>query len=353
MRLDSKMVLIFALICIMFVSTLFSKNQDVSVIDLFNFVKAFFLSVFIYSVVSEVRDIKILVKFILLGALIGAVNIIYQYTTGTMAISTAFIQRGASLSADPNDTARLLTLALPMAVYWSLHSEKRLFQALNSVGFISILAGIILTQSRGGFVTMVFIMGMIYVKNISMKTTIVAIVLLTGSIIFGATTGYWERVGTLSSLQEQKKLNRDGSLDGRLELARTGVILFKDNLLIGAGPGQFGKTFLDYKSRSSLVGYRTPESTPAAHNLYLEFAVENGLLGISVLSAIFITGIRGFLTLWRNGSDESTRELGAYLVFSFLAILVSGLFLSGGQNKPLWLMVGLGFAAYNIKRSQS
>jgi O-antigen ligase len=345
------MVLIYALICIMFVSTLFSEDQYVSLIDFFNFVKAFFLAVFVYSVITEVQEIKPLAKFILIGALIGAVNIIYQYATDTMTITTAYIQRGASLSADPNDTARLLTLALPMAVYWSLHSERRLYQALSIAGFLCILAGTILTQSRGGFVTLVFIMGIIYVKNISLKTTIVAIALLTCIIFFGAATGYWERVGTLSSLQEQKKMDRDSSLDGRLELVRTGGILFKNNLILGAGPGQFGATFLDYKTKSSLVGYGTLEKTPAAHNLYLEFAVENGLLGISVLAAILIISLRGFLTLSRNGPDESTRQLGAYLAFSFLAILVSGLFLSGGQNKPLWLMVGLGFAAYNIKRS--
>jgi O-antigen ligase len=350
-RLDVKIVLILALICIMFVSTLFSEDQSFSLIDLFNFAKAFLLSVFIYSVISEIGDIRVIAKFILIGALIGAVNIIYQYATDTMTITTAYIQRGASLSADPNDTARLLTLALPMAIYWALHSDRRFFQALNVAGFLCILAGIILTQSRGGFVTLVLIMGILYFKNISLKSTLVAIVLLTCSIFFGAATGYWERVGTLSSLQEQNKLNRDGSLDGRLELVRTGVILFKDNLIIGAGPGQFGATFLDYKSKSSLVGYGTLGKTPAAHNLYLEFAVENGLLGISVLVAILIISLRGFLTLSRNGPDESTRQLGAYLAFSFLAILVSGLFLSGGQNKPLWLMVGLGFAAYNIKRS--
>jgi O-antigen ligase len=337
----------------MFISTLFSDDKHTSLIDLFLFAKAFFLAIFIFASISEARDIKIISKFILLGALIGAVSIIYQYATDSMAISTAYSQRGASLSADPNDTARLLTLALPMAVYWALHSDSRFFQALNITGFLCILAGIMLTQSRGGFVTLVFIMGIMYIKNISLKTTLVAIVLLMSTIFFGAATGYWERVRSLSALQDQNKFERDRSIEGRIDLARTGILLFQDNILIGAGPGQFGRKYLDNKAKSSAVRYRIPTRTPAAHNLYLEFTVENGILGISVLSAIIILSMRGFLNFARNGPDDSSKELGLYLAYSFIAILVSGLFLSGGQNKPLWLLIGLGLAAYTINKSHS
>jgi O-antigen ligase len=337
----------------MFVSTLFSEDKHRSLIDFFNFAKAFFLAIFILASISEARDIKTISKFILLGAGIGAVTIIHQYATDSMTISTAWIQRGASLSADPNDTARLLALALPMAVYWAFYSDSRFFKALNIAVFICILAAIILTQSRGGFVTTVFILGILYVRNISLRTTLVAIVLLMCTIFFGAATGYWERVRSLSTIQDQNKFERDGSIEGRLDLVKTGILLFQDNILIGAGPGQFGRKYLDYKAKSFAVRYRIPTRTPAAHNLYLEFAVENGILGISVLSAIIILSMRGFLKLARNGPDDSYRDLGVYLVFSFIAILVSGLFLSGGQNKPLWLLIGLGLAAYTINKSHS
>jgi O-antigen ligase len=336
----------------MYISVLFSEEQRVSLLDFSLYMKSFLLSIFIYFVIHEDWEIKILSKFILLGGLIGAVVIIYQYATGTLTIiSGGTLSRGASLSADPNDTSRLMNLSIPLAVYWIIHSDRRLFQFLNIAAFLCILAGVFLTKSRGGFVTLVFLMGIIFIKNLSLKTTLVAIILLIGAILFGAATGYWDRVGTLTTLKHQKNMSMDGSLESRLDLAKTGILLFKENVFIGAGPGQFGRKYLEYKSKRSLVRDQFPRITPAAHNLYLEFAVENGILGISALFAIFFYSLRGFLQLSRNGPDRSLRELGIYFGISFISILVSGLFLSGGQSKALWLIVGLGFAAYNIKRS--
>ena len=226
-----------------------------------------------------------------------------------------------------------------------------LFRSINILGFSRILAEIFLTVSRGGFVTLVFIMGILYFKNLSWKTTLVAIVLFAGAIIFGAAIGYWDRVETLATLKNQDNLSTDGPFRGRLALTRTGILLFKENVLIGVGPGQFGRKFLEFETKrfSSPIIHKR-QVAPAAHNIYLEFAVENGIFGISVLSAIFIFSLRGLLQLSRNDPDNPHRELGVYLGISFVAILVSGFFLSGGQNKSLWLMVGLGFAAYNIGR---
>ena len=339
---DIRIILILSLIGIMFVATLFSEGQRVSLSDLLLYMKSFFLAIFVFFVISESRDFEILSKFILLGALIGALAIVYQYATDTLTLVSGTLHRGASLSEDPNDTSRLLNMAVPIAVYWSLHSGKRRYKLLNMGWLVCILAAIILTKSRGGFVTLIVVLGILYIKNRSFKTTLVAILLLTGSIFFG--------VESLKTIQGQNRIKRDSSIEGRIDLLRTGLIIFKDNILIGSGPGQFGKKYLEYKTKRSLVRSSIPRITPAAHNLYLEFAVENGILGISVLSIIFIYSLRGFMFLALYGPDHHAKELGIYLAIAFVSILVSGLFLSGGQNKPLWLMVGLGLAAYNLKK---
>jgi O-antigen ligase len=350
-RRDARLILFFALICIMFVSTLFSQYQHGSLLNFIQFVKAFFLAIIIFSVISKVKDIIIISKFILIGALIGVFMIIYHYASGALTTAHGTIQRAASLSADPNNTAMLLTMSLPIALFWIRNSGRRLFKAINIAGFMCILAGIILTQSRGGFITLIFIMGIYYVKNISVKTTMVAIVIVVLSIVFGAATGYWDRVGSLKMLHDQNQLHKDGSLTGRLDLAITGIKIFPDNFFIGSGPGQFGRKIIEYKRKDTMIHLRNVREYPAAHNLYLEFAVENGIFGIFVLSAILILSYRGFFELSKNGPDKISREIGEHLQYSFLALLVSGLFLSRGQDKSLWLMIGLGLALYNFKNS--
>ena len=103
-------------------------------------------------------------------------------------------------------------------------------------------------------------------------------------IFFGASTGYWNRIESLKVLKDQNKLHEDKSLAGRLDLMVTGIKVFPDHFFIGSGPGQFGRTYIDSKRKDSTIYYAYSRDYPAAHNLYLEFAVENGIFGIFVFS---------------------------------------------------------------------
>lgn len=338
-RQPNMILILLALFSVMSISTIFSSDSKRSFIFLYLYAKGFLLCIVTMLVVREERDFYVLSKLLLLGVFIGALATLYQYHTGTFTISTGMIQRAASLRGDPNDTAMLLMVGLPLAVYWTLHGASSRVRIINMVTLAFILAGIMLTKSRGGFVTLAIVIGILYFKNHSTKTAIWAFMLLIGIVIFGAATDYWDRVDTLRTGEEKGR-----SLEGRINLVKGGTVLFLQNSLLGVGPGQFGQNYLKWRvTNSSGIGLGYAPSV--AHNLFLEFAVENGIFGITLLLIIFYLSLRGFFGLARADPNNPYTKIMFYLGVSFTGLLIAGLFLSQGKNSVLWYLIGLGLSA--------
>lgn len=342
-RVSNGAIALLGLFIVMCLSALMSDNHQLSMIVLLLYTKGFLLSVLVTFAVDDERGLNILSVFLLLGVFIGAAATMYQYVTGSFTINFSYLQRAASLREDPNDTAMLLATGIPLAAFWILHAKSRSVRIINMVVFACILGGIVLTKSRGGFITTVLVVGILYFKNLSLKTTIGIIIVLSGFFIFGSVTGYWDRVETLSTWEEE-----GSSLDGRLDLLKKGTDLFLQNILIGVGPGNFEENYLKSRTETCLGGPRIKGAV--AHNLFLEHAVENGIFGIALLLAVFYCSLRGFVSLAQGDPNNPFTGIAPYLGISLIALLISGLFLSQAKNSVLWFIVGLGFAAEQIKR---
>lgn len=340
---------LFGLFMVMGLSALMSANYERSLSFLLLYTKGFLLSILIAFVADDERDIKILSIFLLLGVFIGSLGALFQYVTGSFTLSIGDLKRATSLRGDPNDTAMILAAGIPLAVFWMLHTKSRFVRIMNIVVFSCILGGLILTKSRGGFVTLVLVMGILYIKNLSWKTTNGGLIVIAGILIFGASSGYWDRIDTLRTGNE-----KGHSLEYRIDLLKKGTSLFYQNILIGVGPGQFGRNYMKLKRDNSLIVIgSTTTNGPAAHNLFLEFAVENGICGIILLLLVFFFSLRGFNRLGAGDLNNLTTGIGPYLAISLVALLISGLFLSQGKNSVLWFLVGLGIAAESIRTCSS
>lgn len=86
----------------------------------------------------------------------------------------------------------------------------------------------------------------------------------------------------------------------RLDLWQQALDLIPSNALLGAGPGLIGTL-----GSGSGIFY--------AHNIFLDSAVELGIVGGLTLVAIFVIGLRA---AWRNGSSIAFAMLSAFVVAS-------------------------------------
>jgi hypothetical protein len=332
------------------VTSLLGLSVGSSLLSLFQFVKNFVLVIIVSGSIRKISEVRILSLYCLAALTFGALLAVYQYKTNTFTLSSIYQQRAGGLRGDPNDTAMLLLAGPPIAFYW-FNRSKKFYNKLAFIGvFFILLVGIVLTESRGAFVAlMVAFLGM-YLKKPTIVTTFSGVILILIALVL-APDSYKDRMETLTSGQEQ---HGGKSLEGRANLLKTGVLIFFDNIALGVGPGNFGRAFVSRTqqgSMSSSNGHGSSSSGPVAHNLYLQFFVENGLIVGGLFLYVIWVAFKGLIRLKDDIDIQGmkTYPIGYLLAMSLIGMLFAGLFLSQGNNPPLWFLVGIGFASYQMR----
>jgi O-antigen ligase len=155
---------------------------------------------------------------------------------------------------------------------------------------------------------------------------LIPLVILATPGVFSAVLGRFERLFTTDP---------GGTFALRLVLWKTALIAFWGNPVSGVGPGLF---------RSLADIYPTLHLTPvfyyvqhmSAHNLFLHYLAETGLVGTSALMALFVNQFRIGRKSWKITEAAHTGEALAQYVICILFV-VSTLIESG------WMWGQLGF----------
>jgi len=340
------LVLVIALISCMAISSFFGIDQDVSLITIIAYAKGYFLVLILAGAIRSDSELKIMTLYCVAGLVAGGIACIYQYLTGSFVISTIYEKRAASLRADPNDTAMLFVAGFPVIYYWFSAMRSIIGKVACVIGVGLLLAGVILTGSRGGFVALLLIMVMVFLYRPSVRIFLVS-VFVAAILVVLAPSSYWARMSTMVNWKEQ---HQSHSLRNRATLQQVGAGIFFQYPLLGVGPGNFGRAFfaetLPVGKTLSTRSTDVEKTFTVAHNMFLEFFVENGVLGGVLFLLIFFLSIRNFLRYdRRQGNDKRGFGLGTSLALALGGMLFAGLFLSQGKNSVLWTMVGLGFSA--------
>lgn len=331
----SIMLLFTALIMLMALSSLQGIDQNTSITTMFIYARGFMLVILLAGCLKNEQDMKIMTLYCLAGLTIGALAALYQYKTGKFTIHTIYEHRSASLRGDPNDTAMLLVAGIPLTFYW-LYNYKRLLGTVFFSGImVALLFGIVLTGSRGGFVALLAVASIMFIRKPSLKVFLAGI-FLAASFLAIAPHSYWDRMDTMRTGHEE---HGSRSLKNRERLQMGGLNVFMEHPVFGVGPGNFGQAYLQYLGFQQAGG-------GVAHNMYLEFFVENGFFGGMLLLYIYATSIMSLLKLDRiQGRHHRQFGLGFSIAVSLFGMLLSGLFLSQAKNSVLWFTIGMGISA--------
>lgn len=340
-------------------SLLASADIEVSMLKAIAYVKPLLVCLLLAGALTSKLDLSRAASYVVIAAVTGAMFNLYQQITGSQISYNEWdtsLSRAASLRADPNDTAMLLLAALPIAYYKIVNASKAITRLLYLACAGGIVIGIIMTGSRAGFVVLVSVGVAIMLHNPrvprhrviswpSPRNLVLALIL--GVAAFIAAPGYyWDRMATLMSGQE---VGGAQSLYDRKTLLVQGIDAWLENPIFGAGVGQF---------HNSLYGsYATSPSSErkaVAHNMYLEFLVESGVVGLMAFLSIVFIAIRRFILLDRETfSFNEERYIGYGFAGGTFAMLVMGMTLSQGYNPILWCFLGCGLASKRWVRPTS
>jgi hypothetical protein len=227
---------------------------------------------------------------------------------------------------DPNELAMIIGVGLPWA--FALFERKRtFFRTLLMLLSLTLVAWcIVYTQSRGGQLVFLAVLGAYFVKKQGMKGLIFGAILAAPLLLFGGRSG---EEAESSSLE-------------RLECWYEGMSMFRAYPIIGVGYGQFVEHhFL------------------TAHNSYVLASAELGFFGlVSWLTVLYISLKIPIVALRRLGPSgaaqpeaEVARVWGMALLTALIGFMVGIFFLSFCYHHILWVYVGLSGAYYSAMRT--
>jgi putative inorganic carbon (HCO3(-)) transporter len=179
---------------------------------------------------------------------------------------------------------------------------------------------------------------------------------LVGALLYVAPPEFRARFGTLEEIvpgMTNAGVYNDGSIQGRSVKAEIALTMLADNLIFGVGRGNYRFHYRDYIQEIEGAGSNTERD---AHNLYLEVAAEQGVVGFAVFVGLILTvwgRLRVAERLFAATGERRMADLSVAVKVGFLGYLVTSLFLHGAYGYMFWLQVGMAVALVVIAQREA
>lgn len=245
-------------------------------------------------------------------------------------------ERYSALGVDPNDLGVTLSIAIPIAWYFSSTHKKSLMRAIFLIYIPLCIGTVFLTGSRGALVTLS--LSLLVVPLTFLKSTPKSKIFFIGSILVALySTSLFLPDKTLDRFVRMPDDIRRADLTQRQEIWKGGFEIFSDNAVYGVGAGAY---------RTAL--YKLKQMPNVAHNTFISVLVELGLIGFGLFLCILLFLIQSILIMkggyrftyavlflaWVVGASSLSWDyyLQTWFVFVLIAIQAS-FFVDKKQNE--------------------
>jgi O-antigen ligase len=336
------------------------------------YLSAFLLAAYLFD--SGKRKSPLIRALILLGCF-EAIYGIVQYLTGWQKIFTYTklfdIGEATGTYINRNHFAGFLELILPFVLASGFYSfqiwserrqtglDRRASVERSSAGVRSIfylflmvimVVAVIFSRSRSGILVTVFsIVFIVLLAQVKAKRK----AWMLGFFLFlGCVLGYGLWIGLDPVLARFELMREPGylQLEGRIAIWKDTLRLVRDHPLVGTGLGTFGTAFRRYQT--NLV----EKYADHAHNDYLEFAADTGLLGAALLFLPILYLFIKMIICFLDDPRRYRRAVTLGCIGSTLALLIHSVTdfnLQIPANALIFAVVlGIGYKAACVERRE-
>lgn len=223
-----------------------------------------------------------------------------------------------SFIAGNNEMALALIMIIPFMYFLREQTQKR-WQRLMWLFVMGVTAvGVIGTQSRGAFLAIMAMLGLLWLR--SRQKLMIGVLIIAGSVmIYSFMPESWhERMDTIVHY------HHDASAMGRINAWHMAWNLASHNF--------FGGGFDIYNANVFLRYAPIPQDIHAAHSIYFQVLGEHGFVGLALFLAIWWLAWRDAKWIRKNaGLDPETKwaeTLASMCQVSLIGYAVGGAFLS-------------------------
>jgi O-antigen ligase len=277
----------------------------------------------------------------ILGGLAASMLSIRDFLNGVSTIEARSSLIAGSQQADPNIFAASLMIPIALAIGEFVSSKRFFDKAMMLVASLTIIFAVLLTMSRGAVLGLI---AMALVFLVRLRPRPAAMVLFTA--LGCAMTGFCMLVlPPLFIVRFKNALATGGA--GRLDIWTAGTSALKHFLLQGAGMGNFEVAYQNYSGFAPIFrGYAR-----AAHNIYLQIAVELGVVG----ATLFLFAVYSHIRELHDGDIRRRRDPMAIASEAMaVAMLICAFFVGLLWMKGFWMVwIFCAFAAQQLHCSNS
>jgi O-antigen ligase len=370
LRLDPLLIVMVLFAGLVFASSIYAPDTSLADERFSQHARGFVVLFVLFNMIRTRKDLHAAVwALIIVAGIISGIAVLqvatssYDTTFGGLArvknaqiVEGIFEPRIAGTVSDPNFFAQILLIAIPLALYRFWDSTKLIGKMLAAGAFVLINIAVVFTFSRGAMIAaaVVYLFAAIH-RRLSFQF------LITIAI---AAIGLWailppeasKRINTLTQLlpgSEQSEVKIDTSFQERTLLMNTAAEMFRDNMILGVGAGNYTKKFDEYAQRvgSNVSSYEGFDKKRFPHSLYLETGAELGLVGLLLLIMIGFVAIYYAFTSWRlfQGIGDFQSSQTAFAIgLSILSYGLTSLFLHGAYVQYVWLLTALALVCRKV-----
>ncbi len=330
---DPVFVSFVAAFCIlMFVSLVAARYIDSSIYRLKQFAQ---LMAFLFLTMQFVRDRReFRIFLVVVGLAIVTNNFLPMVImppedfTSISIIASQGVIRYEGLVFEPNQIAILQNFVIPIFLFFMfVYRRPRIVRPVALLAIMGSVAIIVLSFSRGGFLSFVFlILVLFYIERRNRIMLGIGVVLILAGLLL-VPPSYYVRVGSIFDALSDS--GDDYPVYTRLQTMKSAIKLGIKNPVFGVGLENF-------KSRTAIfTTFRL-----SVHNAFLQVFVEMGILALGLFIAVISYNIRLIRDLMRQ-EDAETARLGKFLMIQQLVVLFNAMFIPAAYDFILWYTLAL------------
>jgi putative inorganic carbon (HCO3(-)) transporter len=340
MTLKPQTVLLILLAAWISLSTIMAVVPEMSDDVYGQYWKAILMTVLATGLVRDRQRLRLLLLLIVFSiGFLGAKRGLFGLLRG----GARFNDGPGGFMSDNNSFALALNMVLPLLVGLAIVEKQRIIRIAAAVAAALCLLSVLFTFSRGGFLTLVVVGGLLIwrSKRRLMVGGLLALA-LCGFLLFTSeqfTQQYVERAQSIQDYEE------DGSAQGRLNAWTTSWRVFLDYPWTGVGPNNLQAVYLRYSPQE--------ERFRVAHNAYLQLLAECGLPAVLLFVAALC------VTWWRLQRLRTLTPLpwvevqARMLQISVVAYMVGSMFLNTAYSELIYYLMGLSVGLEVVARSEA
>lgn len=343
-------VLICSLWLYCFISILITSNRIIEISSASSVTISFLYYLIIRLYYKSAQSIVILLKMISIVvsifSIIGCVAFfIFEKSIHSLEFDNIYHFRslltplGMPSNSWNNILLGFLGILLFSIVYKIRHKQK---VTIPIISLIPVILGLITSFSRGIYISLVFILFILFnwtftTKLIKQKQKIITLI---STIFIFMVIGFCYKTEVLQTLKFNDTISQQRSTKNRIETTKSSFTEAKNNLLFGTGYNSWLSTMNDSRYESDNIPI-----TSIAPNIISQILIEKGLFGLLICITVILIIV--IIYLGRARDDLIYTTIIVVMLFIFLREMTYSTLLSSLSLQLILLtMIGIGENAY-------